>query len=120
MKKQLIPNANTELLNILKARFKKNSNRHKLIEWDKVQAKLQANTGKLWSLNEMEITGGEPDVAGYDKKTDEYIFYDCSAQSPTGRRSVCYDDEALQKRKEKKRNPQTAPCKWQPVWVLIF
>src|ERR1051325_839332 len=91
-----------ELLQILKARFEKNMNRHKGIEWAKVQAKLEANNKKLWSLNEMERTGGEPDVIGYDKKTDEYIFYDCSAESPQGRRSLCYDREALEARKEHK------------------
>jgi len=91
-----------ELLRALKARFEKNMNRHKGLEWAKVQAKLDpAKAGeKLWSLNEMERTGGEPDVVGHDKKTDEYIFYDCSAESPKGRRSVCYDGEALESRKE--------------------
>jgi len=89
-----------ELFGILKARFEKNMNRHKGLEWAKVQAKLEANTEKLWSLNEMERTGGEPDVVGYDKETGEYIFYDCSAESPKGRRSICYDREALESRKE--------------------
>ena len=89
-----------ELLQILKARFEKNMNRHKGVEWAKVQAKLEANTEKLWSLNEMERTGGEPDVVGHDKKTGEYIFYDCSVESPKGRRSVCYDPDALEARKE--------------------
>jgi len=91
-----------ELLQTLKARFEKNMNRHKGVEWTKVQAKLEANTEKLWSLNEMERTGGEPDVVGHDKKTGEYIFYDCSVESPKGRRSVCYDREALEARKENK------------------
>jgi len=91
-----------ELLRALKARFEKNMNRHKGLEWAKVQAKLEANTEKLWSLNEMERTGGEPDVVGHDKKTGEYIFYDCSGESPKGRRSVCYDGEALESRKEHK------------------
>jgi Protein of unknown function (DUF4256) len=91
-----------ELLTTLKARFEKSMNRHKGLEWDKVQTKLEANTEKLWSLSEMERTGGEPDVVGYDKKTGEYIFYDCSAESPKGRRSVCYDREALEARKENK------------------
>jgi hypothetical protein len=91
-----------ELLLILKTRFEKNKNRHKDVEWAKVQARLAAKSAKLWSLHQMEITGGEPDVVGYDKKTDEYIFYDCSAESPKGRRSVCYDGEALQSRKEHK------------------
>lgn len=91
-----------ELLKTLKTRFEKNMNRHKDLEWAKVQAKLEANTEKLWSLNEMEGTGGEPDVVGYEEKTDEYIFYDCSAESPKGRRSVCYDLEALESRKKHK------------------
>ena len=91
-----------ELLSALKARFEKNMNRHKGVEWAKVQAKLEANPEKLSSLNEMEKTGGEPDVVGHDKKTGEYIFYDCSVESPKGRRSVCYDREALEARKEHK------------------
>jgi hypothetical protein len=91
-----------ELLRALKARFEKNMNRHKGLEWAKVQAKLEANSEKLWSLNEMERTGGEPDVVGHDKKTGEYLFYDCSAESPDGRRSVCYDREGLDSRKEHK------------------
>ena len=101
-KKQLSPQQREELLRALKARFEKNMNRHKGLEWAKVQAKLEANAEKLWSLNEMERTGGEPDVVGHDKKTGEYIFYDCSAESPKGRRSVCYDREALDARKENK------------------
>ena len=99
-KKEFSPEQREELLRTLKARFEKNMNRHKGLEWAKVQAKLEANTEKLWSLNEMERTGGEPDVVGYDKKTGEYIFYDCSAESPKGRRNVCYDREALESRKE--------------------
>jgi len=91
-----------ELLRALKTRFEKNMNRHKGLEWAKVQAKLEANTEKLWSLNEMERTGGEPDVVGYDKKAGEYIFHDCSAETPKGRRSLCYDREALESRKEHK------------------
>ena len=92
-----------ELINLLKARFEKNTIRHKGLEWPKIQARLEkAGTEKLWSLNEMEKTGGEPDVVGYDKKTDEYIFYDCAAESPKGRRSLCYDREALESRKEHK------------------
>src|SRR5450631_953061 len=91
-----------ELLRALKARFEKNMNRHKGVEWAQVQAKLEANAEKLWSLSEMERTGGEPDVVGLDKKTGEYIFYDCSAESPKGRRSLCYDREALDSRKENK------------------
>ncbi|HYR76422.1 MAG TPA: DUF4256 domain-containing protein [Pyrinomonadaceae bacterium] len=102
MKKELSPKQREELLNTLKARFEKSMNRHKGLEWAKVQAKLEANTEKLWSLNEMERTGGEPDVVGRDKKTGEYIFYDCSAESPKGRRSVCYDRKALESRKEHK------------------
>ena len=103
-KKKLSPEQNKELLGSLKARFEKNMNRHKGLEWAKVQARLDpAKAGeKLWSLNEMEKTGGEPDVVGYDKKTGEYIFYDCSAESPKGRTSVCYDGEALESRREHK------------------
>ncbi|HXQ73917.1 MAG TPA: DUF4256 domain-containing protein [Pyrinomonadaceae bacterium] len=91
-----------ELLTALKARFEKNMNRHKGLDWAKVQAKLEGNTEKLWSLSEMESSGGEPDVVAFDKKTGEYIFYDCSAESPKGRRSVCYDRDALEARKENK------------------
>lgn len=91
-----------DLLEVLKVRFNKNMNRHKDLEWAKIHAKLEANVEKLWSLNEMEITGGEPDVVGYVKQTDEYIFMDCSAESPKGRRSICYDHEALNARKEHK------------------
>src|SRR5436189_2705195 len=101
-KKDLSPEQRAELLRALRARFEKNMNRHKGLAWDKVQAKLEANNEKLWSLNEMERTGGEPDVVSHDKKTGEYIFYDCSAESPKGRRSVCYDREALEARKEHK------------------
>jgi len=100
--KQLSLRQREELLGALKTRFEKNMNRHKGLEWAKVQAKLEANTEKLRSLNEMERTGGEPDVVGHDKKAGEYIFYDCSAESPKGRRSVCYDREALESRKEHK------------------
>lgn len=88
------------LLKTLKARFDKHKNRHKGLNWAKVQAKLEANTAKLWALNEMEESGGEPDVIGFDKNTGEYIFCDCSAETPKGRRSVCYDDEALEARKK--------------------
>jgi Protein of unknown function (DUF4256) len=102
MKKQLSPKQVEEVLRTLKSRFDKNMNRHKGLEWTKVQVKLEANTEKLWSLNEMERTGGEPDVVGHDKSTGEYIFYDCSAESPKGRRSVCYDRAALEARKEHK------------------
>lgn len=101
-KKELSREQREELLKVLKARFDKNKVRHKGLEWDKVQAKLEANPKKLWSLDEMEISGGEPDVIGYDKKTGEYIFCDCSAESPKGRRSICYDGEALESRKEHK------------------
>ncbi|MED4403974.1 DUF4256 domain-containing protein [Metabacillus fastidiosus] len=101
-KKELSQEQSEELIRVLKARFEKNMNRHKDLEWDKVQAKLNANTEKLWSLNEMEVTNGEPDVVGYDKEKDEYIFCDCSAESPKGRRSVCYDREALESRKKHK------------------
>ena len=98
-KKELSPEQREELLRALKARFEKNMNRHKGLEWAKVQAKLEANTEKLWSLNEMERTGGEPDVVGHDEKTGETIFYDCSAESPKGRRNVCYDREGQEARK---------------------
>jgi len=101
-KKKLSLEQREELFKVLKVRFEKNKNRHRGLEWTNVQAKLEANPGKLWSLDEMEATGGEPDVVGYDKKTDEYIFYDCSAESPKGRRSICYDHEALESRKEHK------------------
>jgi hypothetical protein len=101
-KRQLSRAQREGLLSALKTRFENNMKRHKGLEWAKVQAKLEANTEKLWSLNEMEITGGEPDVVAYDKKTGEYIFYDCSAESPKNRRSLCYDGEALQSRKEHK------------------
>jgi len=101
-KKELSPEQHEELLRALKARFEKNMSRHKGLEWAKVQAKLEANPEKLWSLNEMERTGGEPDVVGHDKKTGEYILNDCSAESPKGRRSLCYDREALESRKQHK------------------
>ncbi|WP_144561569.1 DUF4256 domain-containing protein [Bacillus mycoides] len=100
--KELSLEQREELFEVLKARFEKNMNRHENLEWAKVQAKLDANTEKLWSLNEMERTGGEPDVVEHDKEKDEYIFYDCSAESPKGRRSVCYDLEALESRKKHK------------------
>jgi len=104
-KKKLSPRHREQLLSTLKARFEKNLSRHKGLEWGKVRARLDADNHqheKLWSLKEMEMTGGEPDVIGYDKKTGEYIFCDCSAESPTGRRNVCYDREALESRKEHK------------------
>ncbi len=101
-KNELSPEQRAELLRALKARFEKNMNRHKGLEWAKVQAKLETNSEKLWSLNEMERTGGEPDIVSHDQKTGEYIFYDCSAESPNGRRNVCYDREALEARKANK------------------
>ncbi|MVM29124.1 DUF4256 family protein [Spirosoma sp. HMF4905] len=101
-KKELSSEQREELISVLKARFEKNKNRHHDLEWTNVQAKLASATDKLWSLHEMERTGGEPDVVGHDQKTDEYIFYDCSAESPKGRRSACYDRKALESRKEHK------------------
>jgi hypothetical protein len=101
-KRKLSSEEREEFLEILKTRFEKNMGRHEGIEWANVQANLEKNTEKLWSLSEMEITGGEPDVVIYDKKSGEYIFYDCSAESPKGRRNVCYDGEALESRKEHK------------------
>lgn len=101
-KKELSAEQCEELLGTLKARFEKNMNRHKNMEWAKVQARLEANPEKLWSLDDMEITGGEPDVVGYDQKTGAFIFYDCAPESPKGRRSICYDPEALESRKEHK------------------
>jgi len=100
--KELSPEQSQELLAVLKSRFEKNMKRHKGLEWSKVQTRLEANPEKLWSLDDMEATGGEPDVVGYDKKTGEYIFYDCSAESPKDRRSLCYDRRALESRKEHK------------------
>ena len=101
-KKKLSAEQSTELLHLLKVRFEKNAKRHKGIEWEKVAARLKSNVDKLWSLNEMEYTGGEPDVVAQDKNSGEFIFYDCSAESPKGRRSVCYDRRALEARKEHK------------------
>ena len=100
--KELSPNQREEILRTLKARYEKNMNRHQGLEWVKVQARLEAHPEKLWSLNAMESTGGEPDVFGYDNTVGEFIFYDCSAESPIGRRNVCYDREALESRKENK------------------
>jgi hypothetical protein len=105
-KKSLPREQREKLLSALKARFETNMNRHKGLKWAGVETKLEANAEKLWTLNEMETTGGEPDVVGHDKKTGEYVFYDCSAESPKGRRSVCYDGEALASRKEHK--PKTS------------
>jgi hypothetical protein len=99
-KKELSLEQRDELIGILKTRFEKNKNRHIGLDWDKIQAKLEANPEKLWSLHEMERTGGEPDVVIHDEKTNEYLFYDCAAESPKGRRSLCYDREALDSRKE--------------------
>src|ERR1700719_111462 len=104
MKKEFSTKHREELLNTLKARFEKNINRHKGLEWAKVQAKLEAKVEKLWSLNEMERTGGEPDVVGHDKKTGEYIFFDCAEETPKGRTSVCYDREGWESRKEHRPN----------------
>ncbi|HET7179522.1 MAG TPA: DUF4256 domain-containing protein [Chryseosolibacter sp.] len=101
-KRTLSKQDQSDLMLTLRARFEKNMNRHKGLEWVNVQARLEANTAKLWPLHRMESTGGEPDVVGYDKKTGEYIFYDCAAESPKGRRSICYDHEALESRKEHK------------------
>ncbi len=101
-KKKLLPKQHEELLEKLKTRFEKNKVRHKSLDWDKLNAKLETRSTKLWSLNEMERTGGEPDLVGYDKKTGEYIFYDCSPETPTGRRNVCYDHHALESRKANK------------------
>jgi hypothetical protein len=101
-KNKMSPEQRKELLGALKARFEKNMKRHKGLQWANAQAKLEANPEKLWSISEMERTGGEPDVVGHDKKTDEYIFYDCSPESPKGRRSICYDPAALESRKEHK------------------
>jgi hypothetical protein len=101
-KKTLSPEQQDELLNVLQTRFEKNMKRHKGLDWAKIQARLEKDPVKLWSLDEMESTGGEPDVVSYDKKTDEYIFYDCSAESPKERRSLCFDREALNSRKEHK------------------
>ena len=98
--RELVPEQHEELLELLKLRFEKNMHRHKHLEWDKVEARLKANSEKLWSLHEMERTGGEPDVVGFNEKTGEAVLYDCSAESPKGRRSVCYDPEALESRKK--------------------
>ena len=101
-KEEMSAEQREKLLKFLKIRFEKNMNRHKDLEWGKIRAKLEVNLEKFWSLNEMERTGGEPDVVGYNKETDEYIFYDCSEESPEGRRNVCYDHEALESRKAHK------------------
>lgn len=117
-KNNLTPAQHTELFSILKTRFEKHMNRHKDTIWVNVQNKLEADTEKLWAINEMERTGGEPDVVGQDKKTGEYVFYDCSSESPKGRRSVCYDREALDSRKENK--PEITLLIWLLIWALSF
>jgi len=117
-KTKLAPRQIDELLCILKARFEKNMGRHKSAEWSKVQARLVANAGRLWSVNKMEETGGEPDVIGPATKTGEYVFCDCSAESPKGRRSLCYDREALDARKE--HNRRTAQSKWRRPWASRY
>ena len=101
-KKVLSPKQSAELIGVLKARFEKNMNRHKGLEWTNVQSKLESDPEKLWSINEMEQSGGEPDVVGYEKKSGQFIIYDCAAESPKGRRSLCYDRQALESRKEHK------------------
>ena len=117
-KKELSPKQRGELFTALKTRFEKNMNRHRGLDWAKVQAKLEANPEKLWSLNEMESTGGEPDVVGHDKKTGKYVFYDCSAETPKGRTSVCYDREALESRKEHK--PKNNAMDMRRPWASSF
>lgn len=107
-----------ELLKVLQARFEKNMNRHEGLEWAKVEAKLATNNEKLWSIHEMEVTGGEPDVVGYDEEKDEYTFYDCSKESPKGRRSFCYDLEALEARKN--INQKITLLTWQLLWALNY
>ncbi len=118
-KKELSPQQRGELLKTLKARFEKNLSRHKGLDWAKVQAKLEANADKLWSLNEMERTGGEPDVVGYDKKTGEWIFYDCSEQTPKDRRSFCYDHEAAGGQ-GKNISPKIPQRIWPLPWASSF
>lgn len=117
-KNDLLVEKREELLKVLQARFEKNMNRHEGLEWGKVEAKLTTNNEKLWSLNEMEVTGGEPDVIGYDEEKDEYTFYDCSKESPKGRRSLCYDLEALESRKS--INQKITLLMWRPLWVLSY
>lgn len=113
--RQISAEQSDELFKTLKARFEKNANRHKGLEWAKVQARLVANADKLWSLHEMERTGGEPDVVGHDKKSGAYLFMDCSKESPKGRRSVCYDREGLESRKRLGR--RIRPSTWQTKWA---
>ena len=119
-KKELPPEQREALLRVLKTRFEKNMNRHDGLDWSKVQIKLEIKAEKLWTLNEMERTGGEPDVVGHDKKTDEYFFYDCSAESPKGRRNICYDREGQEARKRKGYIQKVTPLIWQLEWVLRF
>ena len=106
LKRDLSKEQRKELLRALKSRFEKNMNRHKGLEWAKVQVKLEANTEKLWALNEIEASGGEPDIIGYDKELDEYLFYDCSAETPKGRRNVCYDAQGQQEREKQGIHPK--------------
>ena len=120
MKKTLSIKQSDELIDTLKIRFEKNMNRHKGLEWAKVKAKLDKDPGKLWTLNEMERTGGEPDVVGYDKKSGEYIYYDCSEESPNGRRSLCFDPEAREKRKEQTSSWLKTPEKIRNLGGAIF
>lgn len=117
-KKKLSPQQFGEILVILKSRFEENKNRHKGIQWPKLRAKRETKHAKMWSLHEMEQTGGEPDVIGYDKKTDEYIFVDCSSESPQGRKKVCCDSEAMESRK--KTDHKTTQLIWPKPWVLKF
>jgi hypothetical protein len=118
-KKQLSEKETIELLDILQQRFEKNKSRHENLDWSKIEAKLNSNPSKLWSLHQMEISGGEPDIVDYDEKTDEYIFFDCSAESPKGRRSFCYDREALDSRKEHKpQNDVMTAAKEMSVEIL--
>ena len=115
----LLPEDTEELLKELKTRFEKNVDRHKGLEWDKVRSELAAHPKKLWSLSEMDRTGGEPDVIGFDKATGEYIFYDCSAESPKGRRSLCYDRDAWES-STNSISQKTTPSAWPPPWALSF
>lgn len=117
-KKKLTADQQKLLLTTLKARFEKNTNRHKGLTWADIETRLKASPDKLWSLQEMEATGGEPDVVAFDKKTGAYTFIDCSAESPAGRRSLCYDEAALEARKENK--PKAVPWEWLPKWELRY
>jgi hypothetical protein len=117
-KRELSPKQREEILRTLKARFEKSMERHEGLEWAKIQARLEANTEKLWSLGEMERTGGEPDVVGHDRNTGEYVFCDCSAESPKGRRSVCYDREG--RRQGKNTNQKITLLIWLLPWALSY